>query len=41
MAMARLETEKFNGRNDFGLWKVKMEALLTHQGLNDALDSTK
>ena len=38
MAMARYEAEKFNGRNDFGLWKIKMKALLTHQGLSEALD---
>jgi hypothetical protein len=23
------DIEKFNGSNDFGLWKVKMQALLT------------
>ena len=40
MAMARFETEKFNGRNDFGLWRIKMKALLIHQGLDEALEST-
>ncbi|XP_042005761.1 uncharacterized protein LOC121754477 [Salvia splendens] len=38
MAMARFETEKFNGLNDFGLWQIKMRALLTHQGLDEALE---
>ena len=37
MAMARYETKKFNGKSDFGLWRIKMKALLIHQGLADAL----
>ena len=39
MAMACYDTEKFNGRNDFGLWKIKMQALLSHQGLDEALEA--
>ncbi|KHN07216.1 Retrovirus-related Pol polyprotein from transposon TNT 1-94, partial [Glycine soja] len=26
------------GQNDFGLWRLKMRALLVHQGLKDALN---
>ncbi|KAL8502420.1 hypothetical protein ACS0TY_021535 [Phlomoides rotata] len=28
MASLKLDVEKFSGKNDFGLWKVKMRALL-------------
>nr|BAQ19356.1 putative gag-pol polyprotein [Torenia fournieri] len=34
---ARFEVEKFTGDNDFGLWKMKMRALLTQQGLIEVL----
>ncbi|KAK3436990.1 hypothetical protein EUGRSUZ_C01833 [Eucalyptus grandis] len=33
------EIEKFNERNNFGLWSIKMWALLTTQGLAKALDN--
>ncbi|KAL8528643.1 hypothetical protein ACS0TY_006184 [Phlomoides rotata] len=33
----KLDVEKFTGKNDFGLWKVKMKALLVHHGLASAL----
>ncbi|KAF3960825.1 hypothetical protein CMV_014492 [Castanea mollissima] len=33
----RFEIEKFNGKNDFNLWRVKMRALLVQQGLWKAL----
>ena len=33
----RFEIEKFNGKNDFSLWHVKMLALLVQQGLWKAL----
>ncbi|KAL8506416.1 hypothetical protein ACS0TY_017338 [Phlomoides rotata] len=36
----KLDIEKFTGKNDFGLWKFKMKALLTHNGLVDALKKT-
>ena len=36
MANPKINLEKFNGKNDFNMWKVKMEALLT-QGLGDAI----
>ena len=38
MALARMEIEKFiGGIDDFSLWRVKMNALLVHQGLDAAL----
>ncbi|RVW44318.1 Retrovirus-related Pol polyprotein from transposon TNT 1-94 [Vitis vinifera] len=33
----KFEVEKFDGRNDFSLWHVKMCALLVQQGLSKAL----
>ena len=35
--MTKFEVEKFDGRNDFSLWHVKMCALLVQQGLSKAL----
>ena len=37
MGSAKLVVEKFTGENDFHLWRLKMRALLVHQGLNEAL----
>ncbi|KAL8472431.1 hypothetical protein ACS0TY_029586 [Phlomoides rotata] len=37
MASLKLNVEKFSGKNDFGLWKVKMRALLIQHGLAGAL----
>ncbi|KAL8494299.1 hypothetical protein ACS0TY_025194 [Phlomoides rotata] len=37
MTSMKLDVEKFSGMNDFGLWKVKMKALLVHHGLASAL----
>ncbi|KAL8463927.1 hypothetical protein ACS0TY_033748 [Phlomoides rotata] len=37
MSSMKLDVEKFTGKNDFGLWKVKMKALLVHHGLSGAL----
>ena len=34
---AKYDVEKFTGSNDFGLWRMKMKALLVHQGLYEAL----
>ena len=34
---AKFEIDKFNGKNDFSLWRVKMRALLVQQGLWKAL----
>ena len=33
----RYDIEKFDGQNDFGLWKMKMRALLGNLGLEEAL----
>ena len=30
---ARFEIEKFNGRNNFEIWKVKMHDLLVQEGV--------
>ncbi|KAK3436973.1 hypothetical protein EUGRSUZ_C01549 [Eucalyptus grandis] len=38
MFKRKSEIEKFNERNNFGLWSIKMQALLTTQGLAKALD---
>lgn len=32
MTIIRSDVEKFNGQNDFGLWRMKMRALLSQQG---------
>ncbi|KAJ0860808.1 putative RNA-directed DNA polymerase [Helianthus annuus] len=37
MVSTKFELEKFDGRNDFSLWRVKMRALLVHNGVVDAL----
>lgn len=34
---SRYDIEKFNGPNDFSLWKIKMQALLGNLGLKEAL----
>ena len=34
---AKFDIEKFNGNNDFGLWRLKMHALLVQNGLHKAL----
>jgi hypothetical protein len=34
---SKWDIEKFTGDNDFGLWKVKMEAMLIHQKYEKAL----
>jgi hypothetical protein len=38
MATTKFDVEKFNGENDFILWRLKMRALLVHQGLAKALN---
>ena len=38
MSSAKFDLEKFNGENDFSLWRLKMKALLVHQGLAKALE---
>ncbi|KAL5798927.1 hypothetical protein ACOSQ2_003747 [Xanthoceras sorbifolium] len=37
MAIAKFDVKKFNGENAFSLWRVKIRALLVHQGLAKAL----
>ena len=38
MCTPTIDLEKFNGKNDFNMWKIKMEALLITQGLGDAIE---
>ena len=38
MASTKIDLEKFTGKNDFNMWKVKMEALLITHGLGDAIE---
>ena len=35
---AKHEIEKFDGTNDFAIWKMKMLALLGNLGLDEALE---
>ena len=37
LSATRFEIDKFNGKNDFSLWRVKMRALLVQKGLWKAL----
>ena len=38
IALSKVYKEKFTGKNDFNMWKIKMEALLISQGLGDAIE---
>nr|GEX56483.1 retrovirus-related Pol polyprotein from transposon TNT 1-94 [Tanacetum cinerariifolium] len=38
MAGTKFDIEKFDGKNDFALWQVRMKALLEQQGLAAALE---
>ncbi|KAJ4708838.1 Retrovirus-related Pol polyprotein from transposon TNT 1-94 [Melia azedarach] len=38
MTTSKFDIEKFTGENDFNLWRIKMRALLVHQGLEEALE---
>ena len=38
MTNARFEVEKFTGKNNFSLWKLKVRDLLVQEGLHKALD---
>ncbi|GKC62817.1 hypothetical protein Tco_1095415 [Tanacetum coccineum] len=38
-SITRFDIEKFNGKNDFGLWKIKMRALMVQQGCDAALET--
>ncbi|GJX30083.1 hypothetical protein Tco_0238162 [Tanacetum coccineum] len=33
------DIEKFNGKNDFGLWQIKIRALMVQQRCDDALET--
>ena len=41
MAATRDDIEKFTGQNDFGLWRIKMKALLGNLGLKGAQEKEK
>ncbi|GKF82621.1 hypothetical protein Tco_0244277, partial [Tanacetum coccineum] len=38
-SITRFNIEKFYGKNDFGLWQIKMRALMAHQGCDAALET--
>ena len=38
MTRTKFDIEKFDGKNDFALWQVRMKALLEQQGLATALE---
>ncbi|GJV72122.1 hypothetical protein Tco_1492117 [Tanacetum coccineum] len=38
-SITRFDIEKFDGKNDFGLWKIKMRALMVQQGCDVALET--
>ena len=37
MGSTKYDIEKFSGKNDFGLWRIKIRAILVQQGLVGAL----
>lgn len=37
MGSTKYDIEKFSGENDFGLWRIKMEAILTQHGCAEAI----
>ncbi|GKE91477.1 hypothetical protein Tco_1572572, partial [Tanacetum coccineum] len=38
-SITRFDIEKFDGKNDFGLWQIKMHALMVQQGCDAALET--
>ncbi|GKF60283.1 hypothetical protein Tco_0177069, partial [Tanacetum coccineum] len=38
-SITRFDIEKFDGKNDFGLWKIKMRALMVQQRCDAALET--
>ena len=38
---SRFEAEKLTDKNDFGLWRMKMKAMLIQKGLSEALAPAK
>ena len=41
MSSSKFEIEKFSGKNNFELWKLKMRDLLVQQGLQKDLDGIR
>ncbi|GJR34966.1 hypothetical protein Tco_1210650 [Tanacetum coccineum] len=38
-SITRFDIKKFNGKNDFGLWQIKMRALMVQQECDAALET--
>nr|GFB81095.1 retrovirus-related Pol polyprotein from transposon TNT 1-94 [Tanacetum cinerariifolium] len=38
-SITRFDIKKFDGKNDFGLWKIKMRALMVQKGCDAALET--
>ncbi|GKC03064.1 hypothetical protein Tco_0994674 [Tanacetum coccineum] len=38
-SITRFDIEKFDGKNDFGLWQIKMRALMVQLGCDAALET--
>ncbi|GJV05960.1 hypothetical protein Tco_1343616 [Tanacetum coccineum] len=38
-SITRFDIEKFDGKNDFGLWPIKMRALMVQLGCDAALET--
>ncbi|GJZ62217.1 hypothetical protein Tco_0618354 [Tanacetum coccineum] len=38
-SITRFDIEKFDGKNEFGLWQIKMRALMVQQGCDAALET--
>lgn len=38
MGSTKFDLDKFTGTNDFSLWRLKMKALLVHNGLSEAIN---
>jgi hypothetical protein len=41
MTNSKFKVEKFNGKNNFKLWKLKMRDLLVQKGFHKALDGKR
>lgn len=37
MGSSKFDIEMFSGKNDFGLWRMKVRAILVQQGVAEAL----
>lgn len=37
MTSKKFDLDKFNGENDFNLWRIKMKALMVHEGISAAI----